>query len=78
MPLSVPIDTRIIRGCGWDDSSFKGKCYQRSGFGGRQEVCACESDNCNGAPSLGVSRSLVATFGVLATFMAVATTFGRV
>lgn len=48
----VPADTRIIRGCGWDDSNHKNKCYQRSGFGGRQEVCACESDNCNAAGGL--------------------------
>lgn len=56
---NLPPDTRVIRGCGWDDSSYKGTCYQRSGFGGRQEVCACYEDNCNGASSLSV------TFGVL-------------
>jgi len=44
---NLPADTRIIRGCGWDDSSYKNKCYQRSGFGGRQEVCACDLDDCN-------------------------------
>lgn len=48
----VLADTRIIRGCGWDDSNHKNKCYSRSGFGGRQEVCACSEDNCNGAMSL--------------------------
>lgn len=57
---AVPADTRIIRGCGWDDSNYKNKCYQRSGFGGRQEVCACESDNCNAA---GTVRMSTATFG---------------
>uniref|UniRef100_A0A182M2T4 Uncharacterized protein n=1 Tax=Anopheles culicifacies TaxID=139723 RepID=A0A182M2T4_9DIPT len=56
---NLPPDNRVIRGCGWDESSYKGKCYQRSGFGGRQEVCACYDDNCNGASSLSV------TFGVL-------------
>ncbi|XP_066994329.1 UPAR/Ly6 domain-containing protein crok [Anabrus simplex] len=45
-------EKRVIRSCGWDDSSYKGRCYQRSGFGGRQEVCACEQDYCNGAPSI--------------------------
>lgn len=46
----LPPDSRVIRSCGWDDSSYKNKCYHRSGFGGRQEVCACESDFCNSAP----------------------------
>ncbi|KMQ91358.1 hypothetical protein RF55_8793 [Lasius niger] len=36
----LPPDTRVIRGCGWDESNYKGKCYQRSGFGGRQERAA--------------------------------------
>lgn len=45
-------DTRVIRLCGWDDSSYKGRCYQRAGFGGRQEVCACYEDECNNASSL--------------------------
>ncbi|XP_011684613.1 PREDICTED: uncharacterized protein LOC105447968 [Wasmannia auropunctata] len=46
----LPPDTRVIRGCGWDESNYKGKCYQRSGFGGRQEVCSCLTDFCNSAP----------------------------
>ncbi|CAK9801621.1 hypothetical protein ANTQUA_LOCUS2927 [Anthophora quadrimaculata] len=45
----LPPDTRVIRGCGWDESNYKGKCYQRSGFGGRQEVCSCLTDYCNAA-----------------------------
>lgn len=49
---NLPPDNRVIRGCGWDDSSYKNACYQRAGFGGRQEVCACSTDNCNGAGSL--------------------------
>lgn len=48
----VPPDTRIIRGCGWDDSNYKNRCYQKSGYGGRQEVCACSSDNCNGSNNM--------------------------
>ncbi|XP_012267386.2 uncharacterized protein LOC105692640 [Athalia rosae] len=46
----LPADTRVIRGCGWDESNYKGRCYQRSGFGGRQEVCSCTADYCNGSP----------------------------
>ncbi|KOC65615.1 hypothetical protein WH47_01650 [Habropoda laboriosa] len=45
----LPPDTRVIRGCGWYESNYKGKCYQRSGFGGRQEVCSCLTDYCNTA-----------------------------
>lgn len=45
----LPANTRVIRGCGWDESNYKGRCYQRSGFGGRQEVCSCLTDYCNGA-----------------------------
>uniref|UniRef100_A0A8D8ZL98 Protein sleepless n=1 Tax=Cacopsylla melanoneura TaxID=428564 RepID=A0A8D8ZL98_9HEMI len=48
----LPPDTRIIRSCAWDDSSYKNKCYQRSGFGGRQEVCSCSTDLCNGSPNI--------------------------
>lgn len=49
---TVPPDTRIIRSCAWDDSNYKNKCYQRSGFGGRQEVCSCSTDLCNGSPQI--------------------------
>ncbi|XP_039281277.1 uncharacterized protein LOC111057717 [Nilaparvata lugens] len=42
-------DSRVIRSCGWDESNYKGRCYQRSGFGGRQEVCSCLTDLCNAA-----------------------------
>lgn len=44
-------DTRVIRSCGWDDTTYKNACYQRSGFGGRQEVCSCTTDLCNSSPS---------------------------
>ncbi|XP_053694588.1 uncharacterized protein LOC128742288 [Sabethes cyaneus] len=56
---NLPPDTRVIRGCGWDESTYKGKCYQRSGFGGRQEVCACYEDNCNSATSLQATVGLL-------------------
>ncbi|CRL01109.1 CLUMA_CG014265, isoform A [Clunio marinus] len=56
---NLPPDTRTIRGCGWEEGNYKNKCYQRSGFGGRQEVCACDKDGCNGA------ATVKATFGVL-------------
>lgn len=45
-------DSRIIRGCGFIEGNYKNRCYQKSGFGGRQEVCACSTDNCNGAHSI--------------------------
>jgi hypothetical protein len=58
--ISVPPDTRTIRSCGFVEGNYSNKCYQRSGFGGRQEVCACDDkDLCNGA------ATIKATFGVL-------------
>uniref|UniRef100_A0A6P7FC06 Uncharacterized protein LOC114326720 n=1 Tax=Diabrotica virgifera virgifera TaxID=50390 RepID=A0A6P7FC06_DIAVI len=56
-------DNRVIRTCGYEDSAYNNKCYQRSGFGGRQEVCACESDDCNSSSTMFASLSL--TFSVL-------------
>ncbi|CAO1359773.1 unnamed protein product [Diamesa tonsa] len=59
---NLPPDTRIIRSCGSVVGNYVNKCYQRSGFGGRQEVCACQtSDLCNGA------ATIKATFGLLLT-----------
>ncbi|XP_015591732.1 uncharacterized protein LOC107266095 [Cephus cinctus] len=45
----LPANTRVIRSCGWDETAYKGRCYQRGGFGGRQEVCSCTTDYCNAA-----------------------------
>lgn len=56
----LPPDSRVIRSCGWDDRTYKNRCYHRSGFGGRQEVCACEGDKCNGAGSLAAPVLLLA------------------
>ncbi|XP_017782658.1 PREDICTED: uncharacterized protein LOC108566997 [Nicrophorus vespilloides] len=55
----LPPDNRVIRSCGWDDSTYKNRCYHRSGFGGRQEVCACEGDKCNSSSSLLGSATLL-------------------
>lgn len=55
----LPADTRIIRSCASITGNYTSRCYQRSGFGGRQEVCHCANDLCNGA------TSVKATFGVL-------------
>ncbi|RVE48009.1 hypothetical protein evm_007321 [Chilo suppressalis] len=41
--------SRVVRACGWDDTKYKGSCYHRAGFGGRQEVCSCTKDLCNGS-----------------------------
>lgn len=60
-----PPDLRVIRSCGWDDSSYKGRCYQRSGFGGRQEVCSCLEDYCNGSVTVSTSLALVTCTGLL-------------
>ncbi|KAL3274101.1 hypothetical protein HHI36_015517 [Cryptolaemus montrouzieri] len=58
-------DSRIIRTCGWDKSSHHNKCYHRSGFGGRQEVCACEGDGCNGSSSIYTSFTLIGSLLML-------------
>lgn len=48
--VTVPSDhNRIIRSCGWDASNYNNKCYHRSGFGGKQDVCTCATDYCNSA-----------------------------
>uniref|UniRef100_A0A1B6DU84 Uncharacterized protein n=1 Tax=Clastoptera arizonana TaxID=38151 RepID=A0A1B6DU84_9HEMI len=58
-------DSRVIRGCGWDDSNYKNKCYQRSGFGGRQEVCSCSTDLCNSSSTLKALSVIFLTLTVL-------------
>ncbi|XP_024083767.1 uncharacterized protein LOC106665008 [Cimex lectularius] len=55
----LPPDSRVIRSCGWDDSSYLNACYQRSGFGGRQEVCSCTTNLCNSATAAGVAMLFV-------------------
>ncbi|XP_018324709.1 uncharacterized protein LOC108736682 [Agrilus planipennis] len=48
----LPPDSRIIRSCGFIEANYKNKCYHKSGYGGRQEVCACDSDACNNGNAL--------------------------
>lgn len=60
---TVPPDTRTIRSCGFEAGNYANRCYQRSGFGGRQEVCACEGELCNSAVKLR------ATFGVVLSIL---------
>lgn len=65
----VPPDTRTIRSCGYEVGIYPNKCYQRSGFGGRHEVCACdENDLCNSA--VNVKASFV-VFAVILAFFAI-------
>ncbi|CAG9815862.1 unnamed protein product, partial [Phaedon cochleariae] len=52
-------ESRVIRSCGWEDTTYANRCYQRSGFGGRQEVCACQNDNCNGSSTILASASFI-------------------
>ncbi|XP_019699979.1 uncharacterized protein LOC105189670 isoform X2 [Harpegnathos saltator] len=67
----LPPDTRVIRGCGWDESNYKGKCYQRSGFGGRQEVCSCLTDYCNAAmPGTLPTRSFILLCSLISVSLA--------
>lgn len=51
-------NTRIIRMCGKQDEE-PNKCYQRSGFGGRQVVCGCDKEGCNASSTIYVSTALL-------------------
>ncbi|XP_026322766.1 uncharacterized protein LOC113232306 [Hyposmocoma kahamanoa] len=57
--------SRVIRSCGWDESKYKGVCYQRSGFGGRQEVCSCTTDFCNSSNKTFISSTLLISIVLL-------------
>ncbi|XP_022167321.1 uncharacterized protein LOC111031597 [Myzus persicae] len=64
----LPSDrNRIIRTCGWDASNYNNKCYHRSGFGGKQDVCTCMTDYCNSAQKTYIAFATVvaATFAIL-------------
>ncbi|CAG9798656.1 unnamed protein product [Chironomus riparius] len=65
---NLPPDTRTIRSCGYEVGNYPNKCYQRSGFGGRQEVCACDGDLCNGAVK--IKATLGVLLAVLVAFIA--------
>ncbi|KAF9803948.1 hypothetical protein SFRURICE_000486 [Spodoptera frugiperda] len=54
-------ENRVIRSCGWDESKYKGQCYHRAGYGGRQEVCSCTTDYCNGAQETTTTTALLTT-----------------
>ncbi|KAI8439801.1 hypothetical protein MSG28_013475 [Choristoneura fumiferana] len=56
--------SRVIRSCGWDETKYKGACYHRAGYGGRQEVCSCSKDFCNG--SVDFTPLLTLTLGTAA------------
>jgi hypothetical protein len=60
-----PPEVRVIRSCGWDESSYVDKCYQRSGFGGRQEVCSCKTEFCNDSVAVSASLTLTTCTGLL-------------
>lgn len=46
-------DSRIVRDCGINQGVDERTCYYRAGFGGRQQVCSCTSEDCNAASKLG-------------------------
>ncbi|XP_053610867.1 uncharacterized protein LOC128675466 [Plodia interpunctella] len=53
--------SRVVRTCGWDETKYKGTCYHRSGYGGRQEVCTCTKDLCNDGHVTHVSTAILLT-----------------
>lgn len=56
-------DSRVIRSCGYQEDPHGHRCYQRSGFGGRQEVCSCAGDGCNSSSALYASTTLLLVGG---------------
>lgn len=64
MPVS-----RVIRSCGWDETKYKGACYHRSGYGGRQEVCSCTKDLCNSSHDLNTSSFFTITLVIIFNFI---------
>ncbi|XP_075980530.1 UPAR/Ly6 domain-containing protein crok-like [Anticarsia gemmatalis] len=58
-------ESRVIRSCGWDETKFKGMCYHRAGYGGRQEVCSCTTDFCNAAATTTAATTLLTTTAIL-------------
>lgn len=63
--LAVPPDSRVIRTCGYQNQTSTNYCYSRAGFGGRQVVCSCDTDTCNGAGALGASTAAMVAVGLL-------------
>jgi len=59
---------RVIRDCGWGQGDDERTCYYRAGFGGRQNVCTCQSDNCNGASNI-ASTAFAIISGVALCFL---------
>ncbi|XP_013195547.1 uncharacterized protein LOC106138812 [Amyelois transitella] len=57
--------SRVVRACGWDETKYKGSCYHRSGYGGRQEVCSCTKDLCNNAHASSTSITVLLTTFVI-------------
>lgn len=57
-------EERVIRSCGWIDSKYTNNCYHKSGYGGRQDVCSCTSDYCNGSTTI-TSSTVTATICIL-------------
>ncbi|XP_065219272.1 uncharacterized protein LOC135844831 [Planococcus citri] len=55
-------DHRVIRSCAYERHQGDAKskdCYQRSGFGGRQEVCSCQADLCNNSNNIKINFSIL-------------------
>lgn len=65
--VTVKGEERVIRSCGWVDSKYTNNCYAKSGFGGRQDVCSCTSDYCNGSTTIGSSAVAAAICLSIAT-----------
>uniref|UniRef100_A0A1A9WKS5 Uncharacterized protein n=1 Tax=Glossina brevipalpis TaxID=37001 RepID=A0A1A9WKS5_9MUSC len=67
----VPPDSRVIRTCGFQNQTSTNYCYQRAGFGGRQVVCSCDTDNCNASVGLQSTTMVVVVSSLLVGFASI-------
>ncbi|KFM61771.1 hypothetical protein X975_17113, partial [Stegodyphus mimosarum] len=61
--LNQKTDKRTIRQCASTEYDASRPCYYRTGFGGRINVCNCESDGCNEAAR--TASTLLMTIGLV-------------
>jgi len=61
---------RIVRKCGHIQSKYDNECYYRGGFGGRQRVCSCTTDNCNSGFTFQINHIFMAVASLMAVSVA--------
>ncbi|XP_061391062.1 uncharacterized protein LOC133326427 [Musca vetustissima] len=80
LKIEVTGEQRIIRECGWkrDRAQQEGiSCFSADNEGYLQTICACDTDGCNGSPSLMGGNSKWTVLSVTALSVAVAAVLRR-